>query len=487
MSHGDDAMSAARSRIAARPRAPRWLALLGFAVGMVGVACGALDVIEAEPAPTLPSRPSAEPRAPSGSDAGAPREAGAKPVPKEAPVLRALALRCKLINGAFLDDPTPNAAHLRANVRGTDLGIPVAHDGSLYFFFGDTAGAKGIWPLGGESLPDAVGVISHSAAKASATALCDQLRFLGGPQEASVGRRADARIERDFAAGAMTPPQGRSIAEYIRNPAGPRGANAFPYLPGDFEVPSGAFSYGGSIYVFYTTVESPTVVEMKASYLATWVAPSPSGPPDYRILYGLDERFDGNGALRGDFVNVAPVVSGDEVLLFGTGKYRESAVHLARKKLATLATEGGLERFDAMTRTWRRATDASARPIVNARAGELSVRFFPELGWWVMTTQEISGGENRLVARFSDVPEGPWSAPRVIASMSDPAFRAKHCCTSSGCAGERLLHCDRAGFYAPYMLPDARPSADGSFAIDFVVSTWDPYNVALLTATFGPL
>lgn len=448
-------------------------------------ACGELSVVEpqTEPAPALPPPPASSPSP--ASDAAIQAEASSD-AGRGTPVFRSLVEQCKLINDAFLDDPTPNSTHFRANVRGTDLGIPVAHDGSLYFFFGDTAGWKGIWPFGGESLPDAIGVVSHAAVKGSPTALCDQLRFLGGAPENSVGRRIDARIERDFAAAAMTPPSGHEIGEYIHNPSGPRSANAFPYLPGDFEVPSGAFSHGGSIYVFYTTVQSPTVVEMKGSYLAKWAAPSPAGPPAYQILYSIDERFDANGALRGDFINVAPVVSGDYVYLFGTGKYRASNVHLARKKLSTLATAGGLERFDATTRTWRAANDASAKPIALAGAGELSVRHFPALGSWVMTTQEVAGGENRLVARFADAAEGPWSAPVAIASMSDPAFRTKYCCLADGCAGERLMHCDRAGFYAPYMLPDVRQNKDRSFAIDFLVSTWDPYNVALMTATFAP-
>ena len=43
---------------------------------------------------------------------------------------------------------------------------------------------------------------------------------------------------------------------------------------------------------------------------------------------------------------------------------------------------------------------------------------------------------------------------------------------------------DRAGFYGTYMLPDITTNADGSFAIDFTMSTWDPYNVALMSATF---
>jgi len=465
---------------------------------VVSAACGSVEgagVTDGEAAPTLPTdrlpTPTPEPEFDAGASA---RDPVADAGPRPPPSFRALTERCKLINGKNLDDPTPNATHTRANLRGTDLGIPVAHDGTLYLFFGDTAGARGIWPFGPESLPDAVGFAAHAAVKSDPRALCTSLRFLAGTQAASVGRAADARIERDFSAGSMTPPPGHVLAEYIHNPAGVRGANAFPNLPGDFEVPSGTFSYGGSIYVFYTTVESPTVVEMKASYLARWTSPSPSAQPAYQILYGIDERFDSAGALRGDFINIASVVSGDYVYLFGSGKYRASSVHLARKKLASLSTPGGLERFDAATKTWRAPNDGTAKPIVVSPAvGELSVQYFPSLlsssggfGRYVMTTQEMIAGQNQVLARFADAPEGPWSAPQALASLSDPTFRAKYCCIGNECAGERLFHCDRAGFYAPYLLPDATLRKDGSFTLDFVMSTWDPYNVALMSASFDP-
>lgn len=472
---------------------PRSLSLGVVTLALVAAAaCGATDGVPVSDGDaTMPAPTEREPTTPpapdlEGADAGA-RDASAGATVRPTPKFRALGERCKLINGKALDDPTPNDTHFRANLRGTDLGIPVAHDGSLYFFFGDTAGLRGIWPFGPESLPDAVGVISHAAAKATPSALCTDLRFLVGSAAASVGRAADPRIQRDFAAGSMTPPPGHSLAEYIHNPAGPRGANAFPHLPGDFEVPSGAFSYGGSIYVFYTTVDSPSVVEMKGSYLARWTSPSPSGSPAYQILYGVDQRFDGSGALRGDFINIASVVAGDYVYLFGSGKYRASTVHLARKKLATLSTAGGFERFDAATKTWRAANDATAKPIITTPAvGELSVQYFPNLGRWAMTTQEFTAGKNQIVARFADTPEGPWSPAQAIASLADPAFRSKYCCIGDECAGERLFHCDRAGFYAPYMLPDAELRKDASFTIDFVMSTWDPYNVALMSASFDP-
>jgi len=403
-------------------------------------------------------------------------DAGLLP-PGYVPIFESLNLRCKLISDSNIDDPTPNNTHYRANLRGTDLGIPVAHGDDLYFFFGDSAGAQNIWPLGTESLPDAVGYSAVTGAEvaADASVLCSQLRFL-------VTGSASGDVESDFAAGYMAPPAGHDISEFIHNPAGPRGANMFPNLPGDFEVPSGAFSHGGSIYLFYTIINQDPF-EMRGSYLAVWGSPSTDGLPNYDILYHVDERFDSSGPLRGDFINIAPLIVDDQLYLYGTGPYRASPVHLARKPLADLAVEGGFQSYDADSGTWV-AANAPAAPVVpEPNIGELSVRYFPSIERYVMLDQEINVG-NRIAARFAESPEGPWSAPVTVATMSDSDFAARYCCIGTDCSGERLIECAHAGFYGTYMLPEATVNADGSFSIDFLMSTWIPYNVALMTATF---
>ena len=157
----------------------------------------------APPSGAQPTSPGDE-SDPGGPDAGP----GALPTP----VFQALAQRCKLISNRNLDDPTANNTHFRANLRGTDLGIPVAHGNDLYFFFGDTAGVRAIWPLGPESLPDAVGFAPYAAVKKDVSALCNNLRFLAGNPAQSAGRAVDGRIERDFAGAGMAPPPGHSIS-----------------------------------------------------------------------------------------------------------------------------------------------------------------------------------------------------------------------------------------------------------------------------------
>lgn len=404
--------------------------------------------------------------------------------PRPLPTFQSVEEICKLINDRTLDDPTPNDTQHRANVLGTDLGIPVAHEDALYFFFGDTMGVAGIWQPG-ESHPDAVGysLSGYAATMHDPSTLCSGLRFLSLAPADSLGPKIDPSVQADFAAGAMNAPPGHALSDYIKNPAGHTGS-FFPNLPGDFEVPSGAFSYGGSIYVFYTTVASPSDVTMKASYLARWRTPSTSGTPQYDILYALDERLDDAGAMHGDFINVAPLVEGDTLYLFGTGDYRKSPIHLARKPLATIDTPGGFERWEPASKAWIAANLPSA-PIVDvAGIGESSVRHYASIDRYVILSEESLPASNRIVAHFADAPTGPWSDGVIVSDMADASFRAKYCCSDSACDGQELFHCDRAGFYGSYLFPDATTNADGSFTLTFTMSTWDPYDVAWMRATF---
>ena len=72
----------------------------------------------------------------------------------------------------------------------------------------------------------------------------------------------------------------------------------------------------------------------------------------------------------------------------------------------------------------------------------------------------------------------------TVATMTDPAFEEKYCCDDQECLGEQLIHCDQGGFFGTYMLPDVMVHPDASFTITFTMSTWEPYHVALMSATF---
>ncbi|MEO8701245.1 MAG: DUF4185 domain-containing protein [Kofleriaceae bacterium] len=388
----------------------------------------------------------------------------APPPPPFEPALRDTRQLCKLLSNRNVFDPTPNDVQHAANVLGADLGIPVVAGDRLFILFGDTIGFTGIWP-GGESHPDAVGygLDSASAIAADPALLCSRLGIVTLPPEQSIGPA-------DFAGVAMVPPEGHSLGEYIHNPAGRAGAT-FAQLPGDFEVPSGAFSVGDAIYVFYTTVVGPGNVDMVGSYLAKWESPGVTGPFGLQILYAIDHRHDAASPLGGRFINIAAEVAGDYVYLFGTGEYRKSSIHVARKRLADLATPGGFEELGEI--------------VATPGYGELSVRYFPTLQRWMVLAEELQPASNRIVAYFAEDPAGPWSAPFVVHDMADAGFRGQYCCGSEDtCEGMQMFNCNRTGFYGTYLFPSLIETAD-SFAVTYTMSSFSPYNVALFQATFS--
>lgn len=380
-----------------------------------------------------------------------------------------LAMNCKLISGDDEDHDGPSGVQAQANLKKSEFGIPVANGDNLFFLFGDSAGVKNIWKWGPESLPDAVGYsgVGLASVASNPRALCSSLRIL----------KANST---DFAGAAMGAPSGQSLSDYIHNPAGPRGENTFPQLPGDSEVPTGAFAYNGNVYIYYTTVDSSSNPVMKASYVARWSAPTTSSAPNYAILH----KVDAAGSLRGDFINVAPLVYGDFLYLFGTGvpngKLRQSQVRLVRKRIADVETEGGYTRFDPSSNSWVAANASTGGVVGTDTVGELSVQYYDEIKKFVMLTQEYTF----LHARFADKPEGPWSAPVEIANMSDSSFRSRYCCSGTTCPGEKAYFCDTGGLYAPYLLPKLRKGSGGAFDLSFTISTWRPYNVAWMTASF---
>ncbi|HUN55851.1 MAG TPA: DUF4185 domain-containing protein [Smithella sp.] len=373
---------------------------------------------------------------------------------------------CKLINERFNDDPTANDLQHRFNLKGTDLGISAASREQVWFFFGDTMAFKDSWKPG--SGPDSVGYVDASAEKLAANPelLCGHLNFL----------RAKPPAEHDFAAGRMIPPTGQALSMYVRNPAGPK----FPDVPGTFEVPSGAFSYGGNMYIFYTGGPDLSVkpVNMTISYLAKWESPSPDKQPHYQILYMIDEQ-DG-GRMGGHFINVAPVVNEDDgyLYLFGSGSYRRSAVYLARKPLKSLSQPGGFEYFSGLGKWLPEGT--MAVPVAEENAvGELSARHYKRAGVWLL----MYAAKGQVVLRAARRPDGPWSQAVVVHSMRDENFRVRYCCGEGPCDGKHMIHCDKAGAYAPYLLPViSPPEKNGNIRVNYLLSTWNPYNTVLMSA-----
>ena len=415
---------------------------------------------------------------------------GGMPAAKLTASLSSRTYLCKLINNAFLQDPTTNQTQTRYNLMGTDLGVPVAINNTLHLFFGDTMGYKVIWAPGED--PDSVGQIALTEVQADPSAVCKNLKFYVTPDNPSVANGADPAIQRDFAGVYMTPPAGQNIANYIAQPAGP-----FTNMPGTFEVPTGGLAQGGKAFLFYAgLVETSPDFRATLGYLARWDSPVTT-LPNMQILRPIDSL--NNGPLGGHFIQIAPVDDGTHVHLFGTGNYRRSGVYLARLGSSALETGGGEELYNPTTKSWKAAAAMSALerqtlpPLFETDGvGELSVLRIGSAGLYVALYQrqlhDLAGNiiDNRVVFRVSAKAEGPWSDALTIIDSKDAAFQGTHCCGQT-CPGNQIIHCNLGWLYGTYLLPTATatPAAGGSFdlKLPFVASTWDPYNVVAFTAS----
>jgi len=266
----------------------------------------------------------------------------------------------------------PRTDPLTLGIIGTDLGIPVEHKGRLYFFFGDCDPFY-LWGLNADADPIAW--------------------TTDGPNE-----------------------PGGPVLHWL--PA------AFPFTfrrlhvegfdpLGNFEVPTGAFSYGGRLYLFVgRDVATPTPGEtdfcsdgkyrMQMSQLAVTSPPSEDPRDGFEHLYDV-AKVKGPFQNAGRWlVHVSPTV-----------------VRNADWPGLPAATGDGLVMFEGAPadgvdpENWRRADRLPAAPPPSKLLlppnnrddlGELSVVYDPVAQRWVMSY--MTGA--RIIVRTARLPWGPW-------------------------------------------------------------------------------
>ncbi len=270
--------------------------------------------------------------------------------------------------------------------------------------------------------------------------------------------------------------------------------------------------------------------------------------------------------LGGHFVWVEPVEGGDGyVYLYGTGKYRASNVYLARLPVSSLASIGQCSSPPCYLGTtpgfqiWTAAAPGgapnapgwsssppstaeigAAAPLVfpddpNPDLGQISVRFFDSIGGgglWVMMGTPVGNPAfaQKLIARWSLSPTGPWSDALVVFDVSNAGGSQNqrlYCCQGSwnmkldtsglkvweclapqdGAAAQQMMECrdagpaqtagsagpPRYGFYSPFMLPwptnVSRSSqvqsgvnyVTDTFTVSYLISIFEPYNSVLMS------
>ncbi len=338
--------------------------------------------------------------------------------------------------------PTVNRTE-SAGVWGTDLGIVAEHRGRLYTFFGDTVAT---------SIYDDKDGDTYAATYDRTPEDCLQLEFFTKP--------ADGRWQPLIIPGVDMEA---------------------------FEVPTGAISTGGKLYVFVMTAWDPEIRKHGFSILAR-------SDDDGRTFQRVQI------VSLGKFINVSPILAatpGTSTLpqeaglwLFGSGHYRNSPVYLAWLPLRSVETPLLSMRFFAGLQnglpTWS-STEADAvaltgRPCV----GELSSAWNRYLRRYLLLYNcDVPRGIN---AHTATRPWGPWSAPAVLFDAEVDGGYC-HFMHKGGAGCDKVSDPNReqenGGEYGPYIFPSLTTGDSRQSTIYYMLSTWNPYEAMLMRATLA--
>ncbi|MDQ3905352.1 MAG: DUF4185 domain-containing protein [Actinomycetota bacterium] len=340
-------------------------------------------------------------------------------------------------NGTGTPSFARNRTESRFGIIGTDLGSSFTHLGRIYFLFGDT------WRVGHSTPNDDLDSIAFSSDKT-----------------------ADGGIGLTFL---PRPP-------------------LVPGIPqGGFNVPLDGVSWGGNMYVFFSTdARNAGIYALMGRSI---VARSTNGL-DFTLLYEVS---------RYKFVNVSASIvdaqdhglpgNGPQFVVFGSGRYRSSDVYLAIKPAAKLSEPGGFLFYVGGTSQPRWSSDEeAAAPLIGAGCvGELSVRWNSVLGVWIClynadwpADRAFTGG---IVMHWAKHPWGPWSAGNIAFAVNDGLGKFMHLPnvdhTQEGFGIDRSA--ELGGMYGPYQIPQYARATDNGAQIYFTMSAWNPYQVMLMT------
>jgi hypothetical protein len=347
-----------------------------------------------------------------------------------------------------------NRTDSRFGIRGCDLGASFEHNGRLYFLFGDT------W------------------------------------------RVNQTPAEKDLDSVAFTTDTDPSLGVHLTFNSQP------PLLPGidqhGFNVPVDGTSWQGVMYVFFTTDHYQ--IDGNDLMGRSVLGRSIDGGNNFVYLGEFSRRKFVNvsveqGTVDNRAASMLGLPIGTPVLwIWGSGRYRGSAVYLAVLPLADLETLTTV-RYFAGGVEWSANEDVAVALLPEGDVGELSARWNPALARWLLLIN--SGNPRGILMHSAPQPWGPWSPDPVM--IFDPtAAPGADPCSGPGYGkfmhvGYQVAHCDHVqddmfdpghfrddewgGEYGPYQITRyAGNVRDNVAQIWFTMSTWNPYQVMLMTA-----
>jgi hypothetical protein len=361
-------------------------------------------------------------------------------------------------NGQGTPSFAPNRTESRFGIRGTDLGVSFEHAGQLYLLFGDT------WRVN------------------------------------------------------QTPDETNLDAIAFTNDADPTGGldltfnTSWPFVPGidqrGFNVPVDGTSANGSMYVFFTTDSYKPVPAVDNTVLMgrSVLGRSDDGGYNFANLGDLSRKKFINvsveqQSLDADAARMLGLPLGTPVLwIFGTGRYRASAVYLAVLPLSGLDQLQGL-RYWTGNDHFSASEDDAVALLCEGDVGELSVRWQPLLQRWLLLFN--SGNPRGILMHSAAEPWGPWSEESVMIFDATAPLAAGPC---DKFGYGKFMHvsyavaqCDHVqddmfppyafrdddwgGEYGPYQITRyTRAVPNETVEIWFTMSTWNPYQSMLMKA-----
>jgi hypothetical protein len=223
-------------------------------------------------------------------------------------------------------------------------------------------------------------------------------------------------------------------------------------------------------------------------------------PTDLHSLYDFSVLRQG-----GKFINVACSIveqellelpfKGPALLAWGSGRYRESNVYLACVPLAQVRDLSAWRYFagnglSTSGPAWTLHQQSSAPLFIDPQVGELSVSLIKPLGLWLMLYNSAS--PRGITARVALSPWGPWSERTILFDPWMPGLgygHFMHVKDSNDGLSDEGRESEWGGEYGPYLIDrftrevESRPLDRPQARIYFVLSTWNPYNTVVMTAT----
>ena len=340
--------------------------------------------------------------------------------------------------------PTLSRTLTRYGIEGTDLGYSFEHEGRVYFLFGDT-----------------VGRLRHAFDTIATTDALD-------PES---GVRLDfLTVGDDYL---TIQPPGISM--------------------GAFEVPVTGISLGGQMYVAVSTDHSEDRTTDR-SVLTKFTPPASFQP--LRTISQLPEGHFVKLSVHTDPAHGAGLPSGGQfILVWGTGRYRQSDAYLSIVPTAQFETGKGTRYFTgtdaAGTPQWSEQEPDAKAIVQNGTIGDLSVTWCKDLGLWLMTYDSRPPAAAGIEFSYSRTPWGPWSEPQIIFNAvrdgaagrfihipnRNPADGLAGPVIGKGQANPEAVH---GGAYAPYVVERWTKVRGSELSIYYVLSTWNPYVVVLM-------